>query len=54
MDVIPYEPGSFYILDRACNDYHRLYKIHMMDSSFVVRAKNKRYGESTQMEMMFT
>lgn len=39
MDVIPYEYGSFYVFDRAYNDYHRLYKIHMMDSFFVVRAK---------------
>lgn len=39
MDVITYESGSFYVLDRAYNDYHRLYKIHMMDSFFVVRAK---------------
>lgn len=39
MDVIPYESGSFYVFDRAYNDYHRLYKIHMMDSFFVVWAK---------------
>lgn len=39
MDVIHYESGSFYVFDRAYNDYHRLYKIHMMDSFFVVRAK---------------
>lgn len=39
MDVITYESGSFYVFDRAYNDYHRLYKIHMMDSFFVVRAK---------------
>lgn len=39
MDVIPYESGSFYVFDRAYNDYHRLYKIHMVDSFFVVRAK---------------
>ena len=39
MDVIPYESDSFYVFDRAYNDYHRLYKIHMMDSFFVVRAK---------------
>lgn len=32
MDVIPYESSSFYVFDRAYNDYHRLYKIHMMDS----------------------
>ena len=39
MDIIPYESGSFYVFDRAYNDYHRLYKIHIMDSFFVVRAK---------------
>lgn len=39
MDVISYESGSFYVFNRAYNDYHRLYKIHMMDSFFVVRAK---------------
>lgn len=39
MDIIPYESGSFYVFDRAYNDYHSLYKIHMMDSFFVVRAK---------------
>ena len=39
MDVIPYESGSFYVFARAYNDNHRLYKIHMMDSFFVVRAK---------------
>ena len=39
MDVITYESCSFYVFDRAYNDYHRLYKIHMMDSFFVVRAK---------------
>lgn len=32
MDVIPYESDSFYVFDRAYNDYHRLYKLHMMDS----------------------
>ena len=39
MDLLTYESGSFYVFDRAYNDYHRLYKIHMMDSFFVVRAK---------------
>lgn len=40
MDVIPYESGSFYIFDRAYNDFKRLYKIHMNDSFFVIRAKS--------------
>ena len=39
MDAIPYESGSYYIFDRAYNDYKRLFKIHMNDSYFVVRAK---------------
>ena len=39
MDAIPYESGSYYIFDRAYNDHKRLFKIHMNDSFFVVRAK---------------
>ena len=39
MDTIPYESGSYYVFDRAYNDYKRLFKIHMNDSYFVVRAK---------------
>jgi len=39
MDVIAYESSSFYIFDHAYNNYHCLYKIHMMDSFFTVRAK---------------
>ena len=39
MDAIPYESRSYYIFDRAYNDYKRLFKIHMNDSFFVVRAK---------------
>ncbi len=45
MDEIPYEPGSYYIFDRAYNDFARLYRIHTSGSYFVVRAKkNLRYG----------
>ena len=39
MDTIPYESGSYYVFNRAYNDYKRLFKIHMNDSFFVVRAK---------------
>lgn len=39
MDAIPYESGSYYVFDRGYNDYKRLFKIHMNDSFFVVRAK---------------
>ncbi len=39
MDSISYESGSYFVFDRAYNDYKRLFKIHMKDSFFVVRAK---------------
>ena len=44
MDVIPYEPGSFYIFDRGYNDFKRLYRINMLKSFFVIRSKgNLKY-----------
>lgn len=44
MDVIPYEPGSFYIFDRGYNDFKRLYRIDMLKSFFVIRSKgNLKY-----------
>jgi len=39
MDAIPYEAGSYYIFDRAYNDFKRLFRIHMSGAMFVVRAK---------------
>jgi hypothetical protein len=44
MDVIPYEPGSFYIFDRGYNDFKRLYRINVLKSFFVIRSKaNLKY-----------
>jgi hypothetical protein len=40
MDEIVYEPGSFYIFDRAYLDFERLFIIHESKSFFVIRAKN--------------
>lgn len=40
MDVISYEPDSFYIFDRGYLDFQRLYFIHQSKSFFVIRAKN--------------
>lgn len=40
MDVIPYEPGAYYIFDRGYVDFARLYKINQLMSFFVVRAKS--------------
>ena len=39
MKEIPYEPESYYIFDRAYNNFKMLYKIHQIGAFFVVRAK---------------
>ena len=39
MDVIPYEPGAFFVFDRGYNDFRRLHCINEIDSFFVARAK---------------
>lgn len=39
MKEIPYESGSYYVFDRGYNAFQELYKIHLHDSFFVVRAK---------------
>jgi FOG: Transposase and inactivated derivatives len=39
MKEIPYEAGSYYIFDRAYNNFKMLYKIHQIEAFFVIRAK---------------
>jgi hypothetical protein len=39
MKEIPYESGSYYIFDRAYNNFKMLYKIHQIEAYFVIRAK---------------
>lgn len=39
MGEIHYEPGSYYIFDRAYNNFKILYRIHQIEAYFVVRAK---------------
>jgi len=39
LDWIPLEPGSILTMDRAYNDFERLYRIHQIPAFFVVRAK---------------
>lgn len=39
MDAIPYEENSFYIFDRAYNDFERLFTINSVGTYFVVRGK---------------
>ncbi len=40
MDFLHYEPGGYYIFDRAYIDYNRLFKIHKNSAFFVARAKD--------------
>lgn len=40
MDKVVYEPGSFYVFDKAYLDFGRLFIIHESKSFFVIRAKN--------------
>jgi hypothetical protein len=39
MPKIPYETDAYYIFDRGYNNFKELYRIHRMESFFVVRAK---------------
>ena len=44
LDIIQYESGSFYVLDKAYIDFERLYKLHSQGAFFVTRAKeNMRF-----------
>lgn len=39
LDELTYEPGAFYIFDRGCLDFARLYRLHLRGAFFVTRAK---------------
>jgi hypothetical protein len=41
LDLIPVEPGAYYVMDRAYLDFRRLNKLHQAGAKFVVR--NKRH-----------
>lgn len=40
LDIITFEPNSYYILDRGYIDFKRLFKIHASDAFFITRAKD--------------
>jgi len=40
LDIISFEPNSFYVMDRGYVDYKRLYRIHLCNAFFVTRAKD--------------
>jgi hypothetical protein len=46
MKEIPYESGSYYIFDRAYNNFKMLFKIHQIGAFFIVRAKKNLQYES--------
>ncbi len=39
MDVLTYEPNSYYVFDRGYIDFKRLYTLHQKEAFFVIRAK---------------
>jgi hypothetical protein len=40
LDLIAFEPGAFYVMDRGYLDFARLYKLHQAGAFFVTRAKS--------------
>ena len=40
LDILELEPGAFYIMDRGCLDFGRLYLMHQTRAFFVTRAKS--------------
>jgi len=39
LDVLEFEAGAFYVMDRGYFDFERLFKIHVAKAFFVIRAK---------------
>jgi len=45
LDQLPFDPGAFYIMDKAYTDFERLYALHQNRAYFVIRAKrNLRFS----------
>jgi hypothetical protein len=40
LDIVPFEPGSFYVMDRGYLDYSRLYNLSQSSAFFLIRAKS--------------
>ena len=40
LDILPTEPGAFYVMDRGYLDFKRLHAMHLAGSFFVTRAKS--------------
>jgi len=39
LDIVPFEPGSFYVMDRGYLDFSRLYNLSQTSAFFMIRAK---------------
>jgi hypothetical protein len=39
LDIVPFEPGAFYVMDRGYLDYSRLYNLAQASAFFLIRAK---------------
>lgn len=39
LDILPLEPGAFYVMDRGYLDFERLYALHQTGCFFITRAK---------------
>ena len=40
LDIVPFEPGSFYVMDRGYLDFSRLYNLSQASAFFLIRAKS--------------
>jgi hypothetical protein len=40
LDLVPFEPGAFYVMDRGYLDYSRLYNLSQTSAFFLIRAKS--------------
>lgn len=44
LDMLVFEPGAFYIMDRGYLDFQRLYRLHQAGAFFVTRAKSSLHA----------
>jgi len=44
LDLLVFEPGAFYVMDRGYLDFQRLYRLHQAGAFFVTRAKSSLHA----------
>ena len=44
LDLLVFEPGAFYVMDRGYLDFRRLYRLHQAGAFFVTRAKSSLHA----------